>query len=178
MEKTSMNLSDKTWVPIIIALSIIIPIAVAILIYFPMDLVNIDADFPLFHATINGTVSLLLLLGLWLIKNGKRAAHQKVMWTAFALSSLFLVSYVLSKVNTPPTPFGGEGVIKSIYYFILISHIFLAIFIVPLALFSIYRGTKGEFDKHRKVAKITWPIWFYVSVTGVLVYLFMAPYYA
>ncbi len=173
-----MSLNDKPWIPVIIALSVIIPIAVAVLIYFPMDLVNIDANFPLFHATINGTVSLLLLLGLILIKNGRREAHQKVMWTAFGLSSLFLVSYVLSKVNTPPTAFGGEGVIRSFYYFILISHIFLAIFIVPLALFSIYRGTKGEFNKHRKVAKITWPIWFYVSVTGVLVYLFMAPYYA
>ncbi|MCE2497324.1 MAG: DUF420 domain-containing protein [Flavobacteriales bacterium] len=173
-----MSLNDKPWIPVIIALSVIIPIAVAVLIYFPMDLVNIDANFPLFHATINGTVSLLLLLGLILIKNGRRKAHQKVMWTAFGLSSLFLVSYVLSKVNTPPTAFGGEGVIRSFYYFILISHIFLAIFIVPLALFSIYRGTKGEFNKHRKVAKITWPIWFYVSVTGVLVYLFMAPYYA
>ncbi len=172
------NLNDKFWVPVIIGLSVAIPIAVAILIYFPMELVHINANFPLFHATINGTVSMLLLLGLILIRSGRKAAHQKIMWTAFALSTLFLVSYVLSKVNTPPVPFGGEGWIRTVYYFILISHIFLAIFIVPLALLSIYRGTKGEFARHKKIAKITWPAWFYVSVTGVLVYLFMAPYYA
>ena len=172
-----MKLNDKIWIPIIITLSVVIPLAVAVLIYFPLDLVDIDANFPLFHATINGTVSLLLVLALYLVKSGKQLAHRNVMLTAFALSSVFLVSYVLSKVNTPPTPFGGEGFIRSVYFFILISHIFLAVFIVPLALFSIYRGIKGEFDKHKRIAKWTWPIWFYVSVTGVLVYWFMAPYY-
>lgn len=172
-----MQLNDKIWIPTIITLSVVIPLAVAVLIYFPLDLVDIDANFPLFHATINGTVSLLLVLALYLVKSGKQLAHRNVMLTAFALSSVFLVSYVLSKVNTPPTPFGGEGFVRSIYFFILISHIFLAVFIVPLALFSIYRGIKGEFDKHKRIAKWTWPIWFYVSVTGVLVYWFMAPYY-
>jgi putative membrane protein len=172
-----MKLNDKIWIPTIIILSMVIPLAVAVLIYFPLDLVDIDANFPLFHATINGTVSILLVLALYLVKSGKHLAHRNVMLTAFALSSVFLVSYVLSKVNTPPTPFGGEGLLRSVYFFILISHIFLATFIVPLALFSIYRGIKGEFGKHKRISKWTWPIWFYVSVTGVLVYWFMAPYY-
>ena len=172
-----MKLNDKIWIPTIITLSVVIPLVVAVLIYYPLDLVDIDANFPLFHATINGTVSILLVLALYLVKSGKQLAHRKVMLTAFALSSVFLVSYVLSKVNTPPTPFGGEGLLRSVYFFILISHIFLATFIVPLALFSIYRGIKGEFEKHKRIAKWTWPIWFYVSVTGVLVYWFMAPYY-
>ncbi len=172
-----MKLNDKIWIPTIITLSVVIPLVVAVLIYYPLDLVDIDANFPLFHATINGTVSILLVLALYLVKSGKQLAHRNVMLTAFALSSVFLVSYVLSKVNTPPTPFGGEGFIRSVYFFILISHIFLATFIVPLALFSIYRGIKGEFEKHKRIAKWTWPIWFYVSVTGVLVYWFMAPYY-
>src|SRR6056300_1626309 len=102
-----MKLNDKIWIPTIIILSMVIPLAVAVLIYFPLDLVDIDANFPLFHATINGTVSILLVLALYLVKSGKHLAHRNVMLTAFALSSVFLVSYVLSKVNTPPTPFGG-----------------------------------------------------------------------
>ena len=99
------------------------------------------------------------------------------MITAFFLSAVFLVSYVISKISNEPVPYGGEGVLRTVYFFILISHILLSAIIVPLVLFSMYRGLTGEVEKHRRVAKYTFPIWLYVAFTGVLVYIFMAPYY-
>ena len=99
------------------------------------------------------------------------------MLSAFILSSVFLVSYVISKITNEPVPFGGEGIIRYVYFFILISHIFLSVFVLPLALFSIYRGMTGEIQKHKSIVKWTFPIWMYVSITGVLVYVFMSPYY-
>ena len=99
------------------------------------------------------------------------------MLSAFSLSSIFLVSYVISKIANEPVPFGGEGMIRYVYFFILISHILLSIPVLPLALFSIYRAMTGEIEKHKSIVKWTFPIWMYVSVTGVLVYLLMSPYY-
>jgi len=163
---------------LITAVSILIPIAVFILIQFPVQILNIDADLPLLHAVINGSTAVILLLAYWRIKVGDRETHKRLMLTSLGLSTVFLVSYVLSKLSNEPTPYGGEGMIRYIYFFILITHIILATTIVPLALFSIYRGLTGQFEKHKKVAKWTFPIWLYVAVTGVLVYLFMAPYYA
>ena len=100
------------------------------------------------------------------------------MLAAFVLSAVFLVSYVISKLSNPPVPFGGEGMMRYAYFFVLITHILLSIPVLPLALLAIYRGMTGEFDKHMKIVKWTFPIWMYVTVTGVLVYLFMIPYYA
>jgi len=99
------------------------------------------------------------------------------MITAFGLSALFLVSYVISKISNDPVPFGGEGFLKYLYFFILITHIALSGIIIPLVLFTMYRGLTGEYDKHKKIARWTFPIWMYVAITGVLVYLFMLPYY-
>jgi putative membrane protein len=99
------------------------------------------------------------------------------MMTAFVLSSVFLISYVISKLTNAPIPFGGEGIMRYIYFFILISHIVLSVPVLPLALFSIYRGMTGEISKHKRIVKWTFPIWIYVAITGVMVYLFMAPYY-
>ena len=99
------------------------------------------------------------------------------MLAAFVLSAVFLVSYVISKLSNPPVPFGGEGMIRYAYFFVLITHILLSIPVLPLALLSIYRGMTGEFDKHIKIVKWAFPIWMYVAVTGVLVYIFMIPYY-
>lgn len=96
---------------------------------------------------------------------------------AFVLSSIFLVSYVISKISNDPVPFGGEGLVRPLYFFILISHIALSAIIVPLVLFTMYRGLTGENKKHAAIARWTFPIWLYVAVTGVLVYIFMAPYY-
>ena len=99
------------------------------------------------------------------------------MLSAFVLSSIFLLSYVVSKLTNAPVPFGGEGFIRYIYFFILISHIVLSVAVLPLALLSIYRGITGEFEKHKSLVKWTFPIWIYVAITGVLVYVFMSPYY-
>ena len=177
-----MKKKDSFFVPLIISLSIIIPIAVALLMLFP-DVLHIESasfDFsslPFFHAILNGCAAILLFTGFILIKNKNAKAHKISMLTAFVLSSIFLVSYVISKLTNAPVPFGGEGIMRYIYFFVLISHIILSIVVLPLALFSIYRGMTGEISKHKKIVKWTLPIWLYVTFTGVLVYIFMAPYY-
>jgi len=177
-----MKQQDSFFVPLIITLSILIPIAVALLMLFP-DVLHIESknlDFsslPFFHAILNGCTAILLVTGFVWIKNKKTKAHKISMMTAFILSSIFLISYVVSKLTNAPVPFEGEGAIRYIYFFILISHIVLSIPVLPLALFSIYRGLTGEITKHKKIVKWTFPIWIYVAVTGVMVYIFMIPYY-
>ncbi|MEC8853009.1 MAG: DUF420 domain-containing protein, partial [Bacteroidota bacterium] len=126
---------------------------------------------------LNGSTAILIFTGFVLIKNKKTELHKVTMLSAFSLSSIFLVSYVISKIMNEPIPFGGEGMIRHVYFFILISHILLSIPVLPLALFSIYRAMTGEIEKHKSIVKWTFPIWMYVSVTGVLVYLLMHPYY-
>ena len=177
-----MKKKDSFFVPLIISLSIIIPIVVALLMLFP-DLLHIDSEsidfssLPFFHAILNGSTAVLLFTGFILIKNKKTKLHRISMLSAFVLSSVFLLSYVTSKLTNSPVPFGGEGIIRYIYFFILISHIILSIAVLPLALFSIYRGITGEIVKHRAIVKYTFPVWMYVAVTGVLVYILMSPYY-
>ncbi len=177
-----MQKKDSFFVPLIITLSIIVPIAVALLMIFPDALYikseRIDfSSLPFFHAILNGCTAILLVTGFVWIKNKNTKAHKISMLTAFILSSIFLVSYVVSKLTNAPVPFGGEGVIRYIYFFILISHILLSVPVLPLALFSIYRGLTGENERHKKIVKWTFPIWIYVAVTGVMVYIFMTPYY-
>ena len=177
-----MKKQDSIFIPIIISLSIIIPIVVALLMLFP-DVFHIESEnydfssLPFFHAILNGSTAVLLLTGFILIKNKKTNAHKLSMMSAFVLSSVFLISYVTSKLTNDPVPFGGEGFIRIIYFFILITHIILSVAVLPLALFSIYRSITGEFDKHKKNVKWTFPIWMYVAITGVMVYIFMTPYY-
>ena len=177
-----MKKKDLIFVPLIIGLSIIIPIVVALLMLFPtvfhIESKIIDfSSLPFFHAILNGSTAILLFKGFILIKNKKIKAHKVAMLTAFVLSAIFLVSYVISKLTNNPVPFGGEGMIRYVYFFILISHILLSIPVLPLALFSIYRGMIGEINKHKALVQWTFPIWMYVAITGVLVYVFMAPYY-
>jgi putative membrane protein len=177
-----MKKQDSVFVPLIIALSVIIPIVVALLMLFP-DVFHIESEsidfssLPFFHAILNGSTAVLLLTGFVLIKNKKANLHKAAMLSAFVLSSVFLVSYVTSKLTNAPVPFEGEGVIRFVYFFILISHIILSILVLPLALFSIYRGMTGEIAKHKSIVKYTFPIWMYVAITGVLVYILMSPYY-
>lgn len=172
---------DRVIVPIIVALSVVVPVAVAVLLLFPGLFAfenNIDrGTLPAFHAILNGTTALLLLLGLLLIFRRRIVAHKTVMLAAFALSAVFLVSYVISKMGAEPVSYGGEGWLRGLYFFILISHIALSVAVLPLAMFAIYRGLSGEYQKHRRIVRYAFPIWFYVAVTGVLVYLFMQPYY-
>ena len=177
-----MKKQDSFFVPLIIALSIIIPIAVALLMLFP-DVFHIESEsidfssLPFFHAILNGSTAVLLFTGFILIKNKKTQSHKVAMLSAFVLSSVFLLSYVTSKLTNAPVPFGGEGMIRYVYFFILISHIILSIPVLPLALFSIYRGMTGEIEKHKSLVKWTFPIWMYVAITGVMVYVLMSPYY-
>ena len=173
---------DSFFVPLIISLSIIIPIVVALLMLFP-DVFHIESEsidfssLPFFHAILNGSTAILLFTGFILIKNKKTNWHKISMLSAFVLSSVFLLSYVTSKLTNAPVPFGGEGMIRYIYFFILISHIILSVLVLPLALFSIYRGMTGEIEKHKAIVKYTFPVWMYVAITGVLVYVLMSPYY-
>jgi len=177
-----MKKKDSLFIPLIIGLSISIPIVVALLMLFPtvfhIESESIDfSSLPFFHVILNGSTAILLFTGFILIKNKKTKAHKVAMLTAFVLSAIFLISYVISKLTNDPVPFGGEGMIKYVYFFILISHILLSIPVLPLAMFSIYRGITGEFEKHKNIVKWTFPIWMYVAITGVLVYAFMSPYY-
>ncbi len=167
-------------IPTIIGLSIAVPVLVLILMYLPERFDFIGAQvgtFPFFHAVLNFLTTLLLLAGYFFIKTGQVIKHRNVMIAAFVLSSVFLVSYVISKVSNDPVPYGGDGALKVVYFFILITHILLSAIIVPLVLFTMYRGLTGEYTRHARIARWTFPIWLYVAVTGVLVYLFMAPYY-
>jgi len=133
--------------------------------------------FAKFNAIINSMVSVLLVAGLIAVKNRRYTLHKKIMLTAIVLSVLFLISYICHHLFAGDTKFGGVGTIRYIYFFILISHIFLAAIILPFILFTAYRAMISEWPHHRRMAKITWPIWLYVSVTGVLVYLLISPYY-
>jgi putative membrane protein len=130
------------------------------------------SDLPAFNATLNATATLLLTAGFILIKSGRPSAHRACMTTAIAVSAVFLVTYVLHKILVAGvhTKFGGEGALKAAYYAMLLTHIVLAIAIVPMVLVTFNHARKGRFDRHRRWARITFPIWYYVSVTGVLIY--------
>lgn len=134
-----------------------------------MDLIHL----PLINSILNSIATFLLLLGFVLIKSGKIEQHQKVMWSAFIVSVLFLINYLIFHYQVGSVKFLGEGIIRPIYFTILISHISLAFAIVPLVLLTLTRAIKKRFDLHKKIARITWPIWMYVSITGVVIYLFM-----
>lgn len=167
-------------VPAILVVSIVVPIVVLILMYLPerYDILGSSfSNFPLFHALLNFFTAMLLIGGYAAMRNKEIRWHRNLMISAFFLSAVFLVSYVISKISNEPVPYGGEGVFRYLYFFILISHILLSAIIVPLVLFTMYRGLTGEVEKHRKIARYTFPVWLYVAITGVLVYLFMAPYY-
>lgn len=171
--------NDNFYKPFIVIVSIAIPLVVTILMLMP----KIDAGFtnaalfPLFHAILNGTTFFVLLAGYYFIKTKNIEYHRASMIVALMLSTVFLISYIISHATTPSAKFGGQGMMRPIYFFILITHIILATSIVPLALFAIYRGLTGEIAKHKKIVKYTLPIWLYVSATGVIVYLFMKQYY-
>ena len=161
------------WIKIV---SVAIPVVVAILFG-----VRVDYDLPVFlppiYATINAITALLLVLALVAIKAKKIQIHQRLMQSCIVLSLVFLAMYIAYHMTTDPTPFGGEGYMKTLYFFILISHIILSIALIPLVLISYVRAFQKEFPAHKKISKITFPIWLYVASTGVIVYLMIAPYY-
>lgn len=170
---------EKTFLSIIAAVSILIPLVVALLMFLPRP-VSGNTDFPnlpLFHAILNGSTAFFLSLGLLFIRLKKINLHRISMLTAFGLSSVFLISYVIYHFNVPTSHYGGPSNIRLIYFIILASHIILAVAIVPLALLTLYRSFSADFPKHKKIARYTLPLWLYVAVTGVVVYLMMSPYY-
>ena len=169
-------LKDAFWLRIIYIVSVVITLAVAFLILGPrpegMEGMLDVSVLPIVNALLNTTSATLLLIALWLIKKKNIERHKQAMLGAFATSSLFLVSYVIYHwFKAGPKPYVGDFTI--LYYFILITHIILAMFIIPMALISLYRGWNMQVQKHRKIAKITYPIWLYVSITGVLIYLML-----
>ena len=175
----TLKTNDKLFVPLIGALSIVVPAVVAILLFADLGgsaLVGDVSFLPALNAGINSTVSLLLIIGLILIRQKKMQAHKRVMMSALFLSVFFLVSYILYHYAHGDVKYGGQGAIRYVYFVILITHIVLSVAVVPLALFSVYRGLAGSYERHRKIAKWTWPIWLYVSVTGVVVYLMAHPF--
>jgi len=162
------------WIKIV---SVLIPVVVAILFTVRIPDVEPLSFLPPIYASINALTAVLLVLALRAIKSGKRLLHERLMKTCIALSLIFLVMYISYHMTSDPTTFGGEGVIAYLYYFILISHILLSIILIPLVLTSYVRAIQAQFDPHKKIAKITFPIWLYVAVTGVVVYLMISPYY-
>mgnify|MGYP003305411921 FL=1 len=180
--------------------SILVPAVVALLLFtkwsqdkliFDMRIPNTDpivifenlpfieplTFLPPIYAVINGLTAILLVVAVYYIKNGKRKIHESLIKVCIALSLMFLVMYIAYHMTTDPTSFGGKGIIAYIYYFILITHILLSVIVIPLVLTSYSRAVQSNFKLHKKIAKVTFPIWLYVAVTGVVVYLMISPYY-
>jgi putative membrane protein len=160
----------------IIAVSIIIPLVVALLFKVKID--GYDFTFlPPIYATINGLTGVLLVAAVMAIKKGNKSLHETLIKVCMIFSAAFLVMYVLYHMTSESTSFGGEGAIRYVYFIILITHILLSIVIVPLILFSYMRAWFGEYEKHRTLVKYTFPLWLYVAVSGVIVYIMISPYY-
>tara|TARA_B100000497_G_scaffold82999_1_gene92499 strand:+ start:2036 stop:2575 length:540 start_codon:yes stop_codon:yes gene_type:complete len=164
-------------------MAVVIPVAVALLFLIP-PVENLSDDvkaslyiLPKLNALFNGTAFLCLIGAFVAIKNKNIKVHRAFTTTALILSMLFLVSYVAFHLTTESTKFGGEGWTRTVYFIILVSHILLSTGIIPLVLFTYVRGLGMQVEKHRKIAKITWPIWLYVTATGVIVYWMISPYY-
>ena len=181
--------------------SILVPVVVALLLFtkweydqlvFDMRIPNYDSVIlmdnlpiakpltflPPIYATINGLTAVLLVIAVYYIKNGKRKIHENLIKVCIALSLSFLVMYIAYHITTDPTPFGGSGIVSYIYFFILITHILLSIVVIPMVLVSYSRAFQSKFASHKKIAKVTFPVWLYVAVTGVIVYLMISPYYS
>ena len=171
---------EKKYTPAIIAVAVLIPVVVSILAYIPGARLLGDFNYhilPLLNAILNGSTFVILLLAYFAIRRIKVQLHRRLTTTAIALSVLFLVFYVLYHAAVQETRYGGEGFMRALYYFVLISHIVLSAVIVPMVLVTFIRGHAGAYDRHRKIARITWPLWLYVTFTGVLVYIMISPYY-
>ncbi|MBX7108373.1 MAG: DUF420 domain-containing protein [Chitinophagales bacterium] len=160
--------------------SVTVPLLVLILFYIKPPDVRVGFDLrilPALNASLNFSTALLLITGYYFIRHKKISSHRLCMITAFCFSALFLVFYVIYHALTEATLYGGQGMIRNIYFFILITHIVLAAAILPLILITLVRGLQEKFDRHRKIARWTFPLWLYVAISGVVVYLMLSPYY-
>lgn len=167
-------LKYRNW---IILLSVVIPVAVAVLFMVRLPNVASLTFLPPIYATINALTAVLLVSALVAIKKKNSALHERLMKSAIFLSCVFLVMYVAYHMTSDPTPYGGTGFMRPLYYFILVTHILLSIVIIPMVLVTYVRAISKHFADHKRIARITFPIWLYIAVTGVVVYLMISPYY-
>jgi len=194
-DQLSTEMKEKNLTVPIVIISIAIPLAVAFLIMGSTAKIHLGfntSNLPLFHAMLNSTTAILLLASLFFIKNRWIRAHRAANLTAVVLSAIFLISYVIYHSSNPSVKYGDlnhdgildadeklkTGSLRYIYYFILSSHIILSGIIIPFVLFTLQRAFQEKFERHKKLARITWPLWFYVAVTGVVVYVMISPFYA
>ena len=173
----NLNSREKKFNKIITVVSIIVPVVVALLFGFKIPDAEPLSFLPPIYASINGLTAIFLIAAVVAIKNGKQKLHQNLMTICIVFSLAFLVMYIAYHMTSESTSFGGEGVVKYIYLFILITHIILSIIIIPLVMKTYAKAYLKQYDAHRKLAKITFPIWLYVAVTGVVVYVMISPYY-
>jgi len=167
---------NKKYNKLIVLLSIAIPLLAAVLFG-----VKVDYDLPVFlppvYASINAGTAIILVMAIWAIKNKKRKLHEGLMKTAIVFSAVFLILYVAYHMTSNSTPFGGDGLLKYFYFFILISHILLSIIVIPFVLITFVRAVTNDIERHKKIARIAFPLWLYVAISGVLVYWMISPYY-
>lgn len=193
MLQPSLTKNDKKAKLLIYTVSFVVFAAVVFLSKYKLN-VDLGFDVHVFakvNAVINSIVAVLLVAGLFFVKQNKYVTHKKIMLTAISLSVLFLLSYIAHHLLAGDTKYGDTnhdgilsldekalaGNLRMVYYFVLITHIPLAAIILPFILFTAYRALTGDYEKHKKLVRITWPVWFYVAVTGVAVYLMISPYY-
>ncbi|CAM4312743.1 DUF420 domain-containing protein [Paenibacillus alkaliterrae] len=173
-------MKERNFTPLIAILSLVLVAIITILFFMPAYDGEIGFDvtiLPLMNAIFNCFTFIALSVALVAILKKNLKLHRLFIGAAFTSTTLFLVSYVTYHYLTESTKYGGEGALRSIYFFVLLTHIVLAVVVVPLALFSVVRGLQMKVEKHRKIARWTMPIWLYVSFTGVVVYLLISPYY-
>lgn len=173
-------MKQKNYTPLVAILTVVIVALVAILFFLPAYDGEIGFNvkiLPMLNAIFNSFTFLSLVVALVAVKRKNVKMHRTFIGMAFLTTTLFLASYVTYHYLTESTPYGGEGILRGIYFFVLLTHIVLAVVVVPLALLSVVRGLTGQIEKHRKISKWTMPVWLYVSLTGVIVYLMISPYY-
>ncbi len=170
------EIKKEPYQKLIVVLSVVIPIVVAAL--FRIKIPGYNFSFlPPIYASINGLTAILLVIAVIAIKNKNRKIHEILMKSCIGLSAAFLVLYVVYHMFSDSTPFGGESYVKTIYYVILISHILLSVIVIPFVLLTFSRALAGNYERHKSLAKFTFPLWLYVAVTGVIVYIMISPYY-
>jgi putative membrane protein len=173
-----MSISDeKIYNKLIVILSIAIPIVVAAL--FGIKIPNVEplTFLPPIYASINALTAIVLVIAFWAITNKKIKLHQRLMQFAILLSVVFLIMYVAYHMTSDSTKYGGEGAMKYVYYVILITHIIMSIVVIPFVLITYVRAITNNFEKHKKIARITFPLWLFVAVSGVVVFIMISPYY-
>lgn len=177
MSEKQNIVNEKKYNKWIVTLSISIPLVVAVLFGIKIPNVAPLSFLPPIYAAINGVTAVILILAVFQIKKGNRKYHERLMKTAILCSVLFLLMYIAYHMTSDSTKFGGQGTIKYVYYTVLISHIILSVVVIPFVLITYVRAITKNFERHKKIARITFPLWLYVAVSGVVVYIMISPYY-